>query len=170
MRRSHSLSSTLPIRTSRGVVVFGMFFFGFSKQHLDNCTLGHNSSRLHNCFSSVDILATGESHFCTWNKRDLLVLLASKYETIPAFTNLRFDRPDTSRIANPSAKYHQPVVADMFVLDALHFIECGGAFLRRSLNGRKGDRVNLSDVKLRRLSRIRPHWNRFEFYRSRGAA
>ena len=57
-----------------------------------------------------------------------------------------------------------------FVLDALHFIECGGAFLLRSLNGRKGDRVNLSDVKLRRLSRIRPHWNRFEFYRSRGAA
>lgn len=111
MRTSHSLSSTLPTRTSRGVVVFGMFFFGFSKQHLDNRTLGHNSSRLHNCFSSVDILATGESHFCTWNKRDLLVLLASKYETIPAFTNLRFDRPDTSRIANPSAKYHQPVVS-----------------------------------------------------------
>lgn len=68
-----------------------------------------------------------------------MVLLASKYETIPAFTNLRFDRPDTSRIANPSAKYHQPVVADMFVLDALHFIECGGAFLRRSLHGRKGE-------------------------------
>jgi hypothetical protein len=36
--------------------------------------------------------------------------------TIPACTNWRFDRPDTSRIANPSAKYHQPVVADMFVI------------------------------------------------------
>jgi hypothetical protein len=50
-----------------------------------------------------------------------LVLLAAKYETIPAITNWRFDRPDTFRIASPSAKYHQPVVADMLVIGRITF-------------------------------------------------
>lgn len=60
-----------------------IFLFWFSEQHLDDRTLGHNSSRLYSCFSAVDILAAGVSHFCTRDKRDLLVLLAAKYETIP---------------------------------------------------------------------------------------
>ena len=38
-----------------------------------------------------------------------------------AVTNWRFDRRDIFRIASPSAKYHQPVVADMFVIGRITF-------------------------------------------------